>query len=168
MNHQHHHHNPRIDSVSEKIQPAHKSESSRSEIFKLALSATFHCLIGCGVGEVTGMVISTAMGFNNLHSILLSVILGFLAGMALGILPLKKFGFSLRKALKTVIIGEGLSIAVMEAFEVMTELAIPGVMTAHLTDSIFWIGMITALIVGFLAAFPVNYIFIKRGIRHQH
>jgi len=86
----------------------------------------------------------------------------------LGILPLKNAGFTLGKALKTVIIAEGLSIAVMEAFEVITEMAIPGVMTAHITDSIFWIGMIAALAVGFIAAFPVNYIFIKRGVRHRH
>lgn len=161
----HHHHNV---PVVEEIKPPHKTEPSRSELFRLAFSATFHCLIGCGIGEVAGMIISTAIGLNNLHSILLSVTLGFIAGMALGILPLKKFGFSLNKALKTVIIGEGLSIAVMEAFEVITELSIPGVMEAHLTDSIFWIGMVAALIVGFIAAFPVNYIFIKRGIRHQH
>lgn len=168
MDHQHHHHHVPVASASEEIPPADKVQQSRQELFKLAFSATFHCLIGCGIGEVAGMIISTAIGLNNLHSILLSVTLGFIAGMVLGVLPLKKFGFSLNKALKTVIIGEGLSIAVMEAFEVMTELAIPGVMSAHLTDSIFWIGMVTALAVGFIAAFPVNYFFIKRGIRHQH
>lgn len=160
MNHQHHHH-------TEKPQSVQKQET-RSELFRLALSATFHCLIGCGIGEVAGMIISTAIGLNNLDSILLSIILGFIAGMALGIIPLRKHGFSLPKALKIVITGEGLSIAVMEAFEVITQVAMPGVMTAHLTDPIFWIGMTAALAVGFIAAFPVNYIFIKNGIRHQH
>lgn len=143
-------------------------DKKKKSTFSLALSATFHCLIGCGIGEVAGMIIATAIGLNTLHSILLSVTLGFIAGMALGVLPLKKSGFSLRRALKTVIVGEGLSIAVMETFEVAAELAIPGVMSAHLTDSIFWIGMAAALVAGFIAAFPVNYIFIKRGIGHQH
>jgi hypothetical protein len=41
-------------------------------------------------------------------------------------------------------------------------------MSAGLTDSIFWIGMLAALIVGFIAAYPVNLILVKRGVRHQH
>ncbi len=168
MDHQHQHHSVTAASAVEQLLPAHHAVTSRHELMSLALKATLHCLLGCGIGEVAGMIISASFGLNNLHSILLSVALGFIAGMALGILPLKKFGFNLRTALKTVIVGEGLSIAVMEAFEVITELAIPGVMSAHLTDAIFWIGMIAALIAGFIAAFPVNYIFIRRGIRHQH
>lgn len=161
--HEHHHHSSSANEVR-----MHKQELSRGELFRLSLSATLHCLLGCGIGEVAGMIMSTAIGLNNLHSILLAVTLGFIAGLALGVLPLKKAGFTFGKAIKTVIAGEGLSIAVMEAFEVMTEMAIPGVMSAHLTDSIFWIGMLAALGVGFIAAFPVNYIFIKRGVRHQH
>jgi|SRR5688572_18310604 len=168
MDHLHHHPIIPPAPASGNVPPLHKSELSNRELFRLAFSATVHCLIGCGIGEVAGMIIATAIGLNNLHSILLSVTLGFIAGMALGVLPLKRIGFSMRKALKTVMLGEGLSIAVMEAFEVATELAIPGVMSAHLTDSIFWIGMAAALVAGFIAAFPVNYIFVKRGIRHQH
>ena len=159
----HHTHSVLSNNKSEK-----KHEHNRKEIFKLSLNATLHCLLGCGIGEVTGMIISTAIGLNNLNSTLLSVTLGFIAGVTLGILPLRKFGFGFNKAFKTVLAGEGLSIAVMEVFEVITELTIPGVMSAHLTDFIFWIGMVAALIIGFIAAFPINYLFIKRGIRHQH
>lgn len=167
MGHQHHHPNTINVNISGQKVAGQKSET-RAELFRLAFSATFHCLIGCGIGEVLGMIISAAIGLSNLHSIILSVILGFIGGLLLGILPLKKFGFGLRKALNVVIAGEGLSILVMETFEVLTEVFIPGVMTAHLTDSIFWIGMAAALVVGFIAAFPVNYIFIKRGFRHNH
>jgi hypothetical protein len=135
---------------------------------KLAFSATLHCLVGCGIGEVAGMIISAHAGLNSFDSVLISVVLGFIAGLALGIVPLRKFGFTLKNALKAVISGEGLSITVMEAFEVMTQVAIPGVMDAHLTEPLFWFGMIASLIAGFIAAFPVNYIFIKRGITHQH
>jgi hypothetical protein len=160
MEHSHHH---------EHMHHEHKQDAEKKEnIFALSMQATLHCLLGCGIGEVAGMIISTAIGLSNFDSIVLSVTLGFIAGLALGIVPLKKFGFGMGKALKTVIVGEGLSIAVMEAFEVMTELAIPGVMNAHLNDSIFWIGMTAALAVGFVAALPVNYVFIKRGVRHVH
>lgn len=72
------------------------------------------------------------------------------------------------KAVRTVLIGEGLSIAVMETFEVLTAMAIPGVMAAHLDEPIFWLGMIAGLAVGFLAAWPVNYVLIRRGGGHRH
>ena len=144
------------------------AEIKSGSTINLAVQATLHCLAGCGIGEVIGMIISTALALSNFHSIVVSLVFGFVGGLLLGILPLKKNGFALKKALKIVIAAEGLSIAVMEAFQVLTELAIPGVMSAHLTDGIFWLGMFAALGVGFIAALPVNYIMIRRGVRHMH
>ena len=140
----------------------------KSDEVKLSLSATLHCLLGCGIGEVVGMIISTILGLGNVSSIIISIVLGFIAGLALGILPLKRKGFSMQLALKTVVIAEGISIAVMEAFEVMTQVMIPGVIDAHLDDMHFWYGMFLSLAVGFIAALPVNYVMVKRGIRHIH
>jgi hypothetical protein len=156
MNHDHHHHH-RVD--------YNENQQSHS---KLAISATIHCLLGCGIGEVAGMIIGTALSFNNTHTIILAVILGFVFGFILGMRPLLKAGFTRKRAFKQVFIAEGLSIAVMEAAEVLTEVHVPGVMQAHLHQPIFWIGMLLSLIVGFIAAYPVNYFMIKRGIRHQH
>ena len=64
--------------------------------------------------------------------------------------------------------AEGLSIAVMETAEVLAEVYTPGVMNAGLSDGIFWIGMVLALMAGFVAAYPVNYVLVKRGVRHCH
>lgn len=75
---------------------------------------------------------------------------------------------SFSQSTKIVLVAEGLSIAVMEAFEVLTQVTIHGVIAAGLTGGIFWPGMGAALIVGFIAALPVNYYMIKRGTRHQH
>lgn len=144
------------------------SEKTPPSVFSLAVSATFHCLVGCGIGEVAGMAIGTYLALPMLETTLLAVVLGFVAGMALGILPLLRSHFTIANALRTVFAGEGLSIAVMEAFEVGTQFAIPGVMEAGLTDGIFWIGMAAALAVGFIAALPVNVIMIRRGVRHMH
>jgi uncharacterized membrane protein len=82
--------------------------------------------------------------------------------------PLLKAGFGFRRAFRQVLIAEGLSIAMMEAAEVLTEVYVPGVMQAHLHEPVFWAGMALALVAGFLAAYPVNYFMIRRGIRHQH
>lgn len=99
---------------------------------------------------------------------ILAIILGFVGGFGLGVIPLKRAGYTWKAAFKQVLIAEGLSIAVMETFEVLVQVYTPGVMEAGLGDSIFWIGMALGLIAGFIAAFPVNYIFVKRGIRHHH
>jgi len=160
MEHTHQHHE---QIHSKPANPATKDEN----VMRLAISATLHCLLGCGVGEVVGMIIATYLGMSMVSSMILAILLGFVFGFALGIIPLlRKFNFS--QAFKIVLIAEGLSIAVMEAFEVFTQLAIPGVMEANLSDGIFWLGMFAALIVGFIAALPVNYYMIKRGVRHQH
>jgi hypothetical protein len=99
---------------------------------------------------------------------MLAIVLGFVFGFALGIVPLLRKRFTYSQAIKIVLVAEGLSIAVIEAFEIFTQLAIPGVMEAGLSNRIFWLGMGAALIVGFVAALPINYYMIKRGVRHQH
>jgi putative flippase GtrA len=146
----------------------HTTQIKSGGEFKLALSATLHCLLGCGLGEVLGMIISVWLGLSMTNSMVLAVILGFVFGLLLGVVPLLKRKFTFRDALKTVILAEGLSIVVMETFEVLVQVKIPGVMEAGLTEGIFWLGMGAGLVAGFIAALPVNYIMIKRGVRHQH
>ena len=143
-------------------------QTKKDNFFRLAFSATVHCLIGCGLGEVLGMVIGTWLHMNNASTMILAIVLGFVLGFAFGMVPIMRAGFPFTKAFKQVLIAEGLSIAVMEAFEVLVQAYTPGVMDAHLTDGIFWVGMLLGLVTGFIAAFPVNYIFVKKGIRHQH
>ena len=143
-------------------------EPSTSEKVKLATSATAHCLLGCGIGEVIGIIIGTALVLSNVQTIVLAVMLGFVFGFALGLIPLLRARFQLKHALRQVLIAEGLSIAVMETAEVMVEVYTPGVMEAGLTSWVFWGGMLLALIVGFLAAFPINYVMVGRGIKHAH
>ncbi len=145
--------------------PDNHSEPSQT---KLATSATVHCLAGCGLGEVVGVVIGVALGLTSVATLVLAVILGFVFGFVLGLIPLLRARFSLRWAVKQVLVAEGLSIAVMETAEVLVEVYTPGVMGAGLSSPLFWAGMLLALAAGFLAAFPVNYILVGKGIRHHH
>ena len=143
----------------------HTEEPSRA---RLAFSATLHCLVGCGIGEVLGIVIGTSFGMSNVDTLILAVTLGFVVGLILGIRPLLKANFDFKRALKTVLIAEGLSILVMEATEVLIEIYTPGVMASGLTSWVFWAGMLLAITGGFIAAYPVNYILIGKGIKHHH
>ncbi len=150
-----------------KYEHLHDQREEQSQA-KLAFSATLHCLLGCGIGEVVGVIIGTALVMTNINTLILAVSLGFVFGFILGMRPLLKAGFNLKIAFKTVFIAEGLSIAVMESTEVLVEVYTPGVMEAGLTSWIFWVGMLLALTAGFIAAYPVNYYLIGKGIRHQH
>jgi hypothetical protein len=136
--------------------------------FRLALIATAHCLAGCGSGEILGMLLGMRFGLGNSGTIVLAVILGFIFGLALGVLPLLRAGFSPIQALRTVVVAESIGIAVMEAVDVAVILSIPGAVDAHFTDSFFWFGMAVALAAGYVAALPVNYLMIRAGYRHQH
>lgn len=144
------------------------SASEKIPVFGLAISATLHCLVGCGIGEVTGIIIGTYLGWDMFSTMALAIVLGFIFGFLLGIIPLLRRGFGVKAAFKIVFAAEFLSIVVMEAFEAGTQLVIPGVMEAGLGDSLFWFGMLAALTAGFIAAFPVNYYMIKKGVRHHH
>jgi len=135
---------------------------------KMATQATFHCLMGCGLGEVVGIAIATALALNNTNSIILAVSLGAVFGIILGLRPWLKEGYTFSKALKNVLIAEGLSIVVMETAEVLVEVYTPGVMQAGLTDWKLYAGMALALTAGFIAAWPVNYFLAKRGVAHKH
>lgn len=83
-------------------------------------------------------------------------------------IPLLRAGFSAALAAKQVLVGEGLGIAAMETAQVLVEVHTPGVMEAGLGDLLFWVGMALALVAGFLAAFPVYYFLIGRGVGHLH
>ncbi len=152
---------------SHQAQETHLKPTTRDKV-KLATSATAHCLFGCGIGEVMGVIIGTALAWSIVRTIVLAVILGFVFGFALGLTPLLRARFQLKDAVRQVLIAEGLSIAVMETAEVLVEVYTPGVMEAGLTSWLFWVGMLLALLAGFIAAFPVNYVLVGRGIRHVH
>jgi len=134
----------------------------------LAHSATWHCLMGCGLGEVLGVIIGTALELPIVHTMVLAIVLGFVFGFIFGLRPLLRAGFDFRRALRQVFIAETLSIVVMEATQVLVQVFTPGVMQAGLLSWIFWLGMGLALVAGYIAAFPVNYVLVGKGIRHVH
>ncbi len=124
--------------------------------------------MGCGVGEVVGVIIGTALELPIVYTMVLAVVLGFVFGFIFGLRPLLRAGYDFRRAVRQVFIAETLSIVVMEATQVLVQVFTPGVMQAGLLSWIFWLGMALALVAGYAAAFPVNYVLVGKGIRHVH
>jgi hypothetical protein len=144
----------------------HDHHAMTGNINALAISATLHCLTGCAIGEIVGLMIGTALGLGNVATIAIAIALAFLFGYTLSTLPLLKAGLALGAALSVVLAADTLSILTMEIVDNVVMAVIPGAMNAGLVNPIFWIGMIIALTAAFLAAFPVNRYLLQKGKGH--
>ncbi len=133
---------------------------------RLALSATVHCLTGCGFGEVLGVVIGTALGWGMVATIALAVVLAFFFGYSLTLVPLLRSGLKLGQAARIALAADTVSITIMEIVDNAVILFIPGAMSASLTSVLFWSSMAVALLAAGIAAFPVNRWLIARGRGH--
>ncbi|MBL8122015.1 DUF4396 domain-containing protein [Candidatus Saccharibacteria bacterium] len=133
---------------------------------KTAIQATLHCLTGCAVGEVLGMVIGNAMNWHGAVVVALSVSLAFIFGYSFSMVPLLRHGLALARALKVALLADTASIATMELADNAFMLAVPGAMDAGLKSILFWVSLSTSLLVAFVAAFPVNRWLISRGKGH--
>lgn len=131
-----------------------------------AFSATLHCLTGCAIGEVLGFIIGTAIGLSDFATIVLAVALAFFFGYLLSLLPLRKSGLAWRPALSIALAADTLSITIMEVVDNGVMLVIPGAMEAGLVNPLFWSSLSLALVIAFLATWPVNTYLIKKGKGH--
>ena len=133
---------------------------------RIAFSATVHCLSGCAVGEVLGMIIGTAAGFSNLGTTLLAVALAFFFGYTFTSFPLLRSGMALGAVIPIALASDTISIAIMEVVDNAIIWLIPGAMDAGLGDALFWGALAVALLIAGAAAFPANRALIRRGKGH--
>ncbi|GAA2087440.1 DUF4396 domain-containing protein [Actinomadura alba] len=132
----------------------------------MAAKATLHCLTGCAIGEVLGMVIGTALGWGTVPTMALAIALAFFFGYALTLYAVTRAGVSLKAAIGVALAADTLSITVMEIVDNGVLLAVPGAMEAHLSDGLFWGALAFAFAVAFLVTTPVNKWLIGRGKGH--
>ncbi|WP_189225628.1 DUF4396 domain-containing protein [Saccharothrix coeruleofusca] len=131
-----------------------------------AVSATLHCLTGCAIGEVLGMVIGTWLGLPAWGTVVLAVALAFLFGYALTLRGVLKAGVGFAAAVKLALAADTVSIAVMEVVDNTIMLIVPGAMAAGLTAALFWGALAFSLAVAFALTVPVNRWLIARGKGH--
>ncbi len=143
----------------------HRSASAPS-LNRSAFQATVHCLTGCAIGEVLGLVIGTALGWDTLPTIVLAIALAFVFGYSLTMLPLLRSGLAFRAAVGTALVADTISITVMEIVDNAIILAVPGAMDAGLMSALFWASLAFALAVAFVVTLPVNRWLIARGLGH--
>jgi hypothetical protein len=144
----------------------HELPTEGSALTALAFSATLHCLTGCAIGEIAGMVIGTALGFSDWATVGLAVALAFLFGYTLTSLPLLRAGLTLSAVVPIALATDTVSIAVMEIVDNALIVAIPGALEAGVGDLLFWGALSVALVIAGLVALPVNRWLIARGRGH--
>jgi hypothetical protein len=132
----------------------------------MAASATLHCLTGCAIGEVLGMVIGTSLGWGNVPTVVLAVALAFVFGYALTMRGVLRAGVGFRRALKVALAADTVSIAVMELVDNAVMVGVPGAMEAGLASWLFWGALGFSLAVAFVVTVPVNKWLIGRGSGH--
>ncbi|MEU6421951.1 DUF4396 domain-containing protein [Streptomyces spiralis] len=134
--------------------------------WRTAAQATLHCLTGCAIGEVLGMVVGTAAGLHNAATVTVSIALAFVFGYALTMRGVLRAGVPLRQALKVALAADTVSIAVMELIDNTVMVGVPGAMDAGLADALFWVSLVLSLALAFVLTTPVNRWMIGRGRGH--
>jgi hypothetical protein len=137
-----------------------------TSLTRLAVSATLHCLTGCAIGEVLGMVLATWWGWSDAPSIALAVVLAFFFGYSLTMIPVLRAGVVLRSAIGIALAADTLSILTMEIVDNAVLLLVPGAMEAGLASLLFWGALAFSLVVAFVVTVPVNRWLIGRGKGH--
>ncbi|MEV0238438.1 DUF4396 domain-containing protein [Streptomyces sp. NPDC050674] len=131
-----------------------------------AVKATLHCLTGCAIGEILGMVIGTALAWGNVPTMVLAIGLAFLFGYSFTLFAVVRVGLRLKAAIRIALAADTVSIAVMELVDNVIIALTPGAMDAHLSEGLFWYALLGGFAVAFLITTPVNKWMIGRGRGH--
>lgn len=141
-------------------------QNAGQNLTRTAISATLHCLTGCAIGEVLGMILSTWWGWGNFGSIALAIVLAFFFGYSLTVSPVLRAGIPFRRALPIAFASDTASISVMEIVDNAFILIVPGAIAAGLSSGLFWWSLGLSLVIAFVVTVPVNRWLIARGKGH--
>jgi len=133
-----------------------------------AANVTLHCLTGCAIGELAGLSIGVSLGWTPPATITLAVILSFVSGFSLTLLPLFQGGFGFVVAFRTVWLGETISIGAMELVMNFVDYHMGGMRAVSLVSTKYWAAFVLAGIAGFVAALPVNYWMLLKNMKRCH
>ncbi|MFJ8665800.1 DUF4396 domain-containing protein [Streptomyces sp. NPDC093600] len=161
-----HHHPDHENHADHQSDAGHDSHGGGKVSWSMAMKATLHCLTGCAIGEVLGMVIGTTLGWGNAPTMALAIVLAFFFGYSLTLWAVVRAGLTLKAAIGVALAADTLSITVMEVVDNGVLLLVPGAMDAHLTDGLFWGALAFAFLVAFVVTTPVNKWMIGRGKGH--
>ncbi|PIB12311.1 MULTISPECIES: DUF4396 domain-containing protein [Streptomyces] len=166
MDHSTHHSGAAHDQAAHRAHAGHQHAHVSGASWSTAAKATLHCLTGCAIGEILGMVIGTALLWGNVETMILAIALAFVFGYAFTLVAVRRAGLDFKAAIKVALAADTVSIAVMELVDNLIIALVPGAMDAHLSDGQFWSAILGGFAVAFLVTTPVNKWMIGRGKGH--
>ncbi|ONI49968.1 hypothetical protein STIB_56820 [Streptomyces sp. IB2014 011-1] len=154
------------DHAAHQTHAGHAGHQGGGVTWGAAAKATLHCLTGCAIGEILGMVIGTALLWGNVQTMVLAITLAFVFGYSFTLFAVRKAGLDWKSAIKVALAADTVSIAVMELVDNGIIALTPGAMDAHLSDALFWTALLGGFAVAFVITTPVNKWMIGRGKGH--
>jgi uncharacterized membrane protein len=134
-----------------------------------AIKHTTHCLIGCGIGEVLGMLIASSLGWHRIGRLSLAIVLAFFFGYLLTYRGVRKQTTTAQEAIKITLATDTVSITSMELIDNTIEFIIPNALLVTATSLRFWWGLALSLLIAFIVTVPVNrYMISKNPHKHHH
>lgn len=141
-----------------------RRQIARDSLWRRGARSVAHCYSGCGLGEVTGVLITVGvLSLGNWWVAGTTFVLAYVAGFALTVGPLMQEGVGLNQALRDAFYSETASITVMEIVAITVDLLLAG--SATLGDALFWSSLVVSLTAGLAAAYPVNLLLIRWGVK---
>lgn len=133
-------------------------------IWRRGARSTAHCYSGCGAGEIAGIVVAAGvLALGTWWVAGVTFVLAYAFGYALTVGPLMQEGVPLRTALWDAFASETASIAVMEVTAIGVDLWLAA--GARMSEPLFWSSLAVSLTAGLAAAYPVNVVLIRLGVK---
>jgi hypothetical protein len=148
------------------MEHAAASPEGHQNLNGLAISATTHCLTGCAIGEVLGMVIAISLGWGNVASIAIAVGLAYVFGFGLTAMPLVRAGLAAGVVVSTALAADTISITIMELIDNLFVAVVPGALEAEVDDPLIYASIAGGFVVAYPFAFLANRYMIARGKGH--
>lgn len=141
-----------------------RTQIQRDTIWRRAFRSVSHCYSGCGTGEVLGVSIAVGvLAFKTTGTVILSFALAYTFGYLLTVGPLLQEGVGVGEALKDAFYSETASITVMEIVAIGVDIWLAE--GAGMGEVLFWSALVFSLTMGLIAAYPVNVLLIRIGVK---
>lgn len=141
-----------------------RKQIHHDSLWRRGFRSTAHCYSGCGAGEVTGIIIAAGiLSLSTWWVAGITFLLAYIAGYALTVGPLVQQGVGLKPALWDAFTSETASITVMEIVAIGVDLWLAS--EATILEPLFWSSLAFSLTMGLLAAYPVNVLLVKFGVK---
>ena len=141
-----------------------RKQIARDSLWRRGFRSVAHCYSGCGAGEIVGVIITVGLlSLGNWWVAGVTFALAYVAGYALTVGPLMEEGVGLKDAMRDAFYSETASITVMEIVAIGTDLWLS--QGATMGQALFWSSLVFSLSMGLIAAYPVNVLLIRLGVK---